>query len=154
MLSHRAKALICTTYLLLGACHLHSNYSRDKANHPAHTNSANPGALRIIEINPSVYRGRPAPTEEARCKAWRLTDRQAEQIFKLNEHYDENPYSQFYQMSCVISGELIAEGKAWRFEIDGGGTAIWQREDEVRYWGCSTQACEPLVMLLTDFMQD
>lgn len=110
--------------------------------------------VRITSIGSAIYNGKHAADDEARCKRWRLSGKQAVQFFQLCKRYEENPYSRFYQASCAISGELIAEGKIWRFEIDGGGTATWQHEGEVRHWGCSAPSCEPLVMLLTDFMDD
>ena len=115
--------------------------------------AANTARIRIIAIASATYHGKRATDDETRCKRWKLTPQQAVRFFQRSERYDENPYSRFYQTSCAISGELDAEGKRWRFEIDGGGSAIWRHEAEVRHWGCSAPSCEPLVMLLTDLME-
>lgn len=76
-----------------------------------------------------------------------------EHFFALSREYGENPYQEFYQMNCSISGELQSSGVTWSFKIDGGGTAAWRSGHTVRYWGCSAQDCEPLVILLTDGMK-
>jgi hypothetical protein len=76
-----------------------------------------------------------------------------ERFFRLSREYTQNPYNQFYQMNCTITGQLRANGKKWAFTIDGGGTATWRDWKTTRHWGCSAQACAPLVMLLTDGMK-
>lgn len=114
---------------------------------------SNPSETQVIRVGSSVYTGRAGADEEAWCKDWRLTKAQVEQFFRLSKHYDENPYSLFYQVSCSIPGELQAEGRTWKFAIEGGGTATWDNAGTTRYWGCGSKECEPLVILLTDFME-
>ncbi|MGH8074049.1 MAG: hypothetical protein ACREO4_08250 [Lysobacter sp.] len=83
---------------------------------------------------------------------WHLGQSQAERFFEISERYEESPYNAFYQVPCSISGELEAEGRSWTFQINGGATAAWTSGDEVRYWGCSDNECEALVLLPTDLM--
>ena len=73
-------------------------------------------------------------------------------FFELSERYAESPYSAFYQVPCSISGKIEVEGKTWNFVIGGGGAASWSRGNEIRYFGCSAQACGPLVLMPTDLM--
>lgn len=108
--------------------------------------------IRVARVDPARYTGAAGGWEEAACRRWRLSAAQVEQFFRLSQQYPENPYSLFYQTPCVISGELQAEGRAWRFEIAGGATATWTHGNDVRHWGCSAKACEALVILATDLM--
>jgi len=107
---------------------------------------------RIIEVAAAEYSGPSGDALESACRNWHLTDRQVATFFELGEAYEQSPYSAFYQLPCSISGKLEADGKAWNFVIDGGGTATWSHGNETRYFGCSAKACEPLVLMLTDFM--
>lgn len=100
---------------------------------------------------PHYAGGKDAALQDA-CSAWHLSATQVERFFQLSESYPSSPYSSFYQVPCSISGELRAEAKTWEFTINGGATATWRTEGETRYWGCSAKACEPLVVLPTDFM--
>lgn len=109
--------------------------------------------VRVTEIGRAAYSGRAATAEERVCKDWRLSAAQVERFFALSKEYAENPYREFYQVSCSTSGKLESEGKTWAFEIEGGGTAIWKAGNSTRFWGCSASACEPLVILLTDGME-
>lgn len=86
------------------------------------------------------------------CSSWSLDAKQVESFFKLSKEYQEDPYRMFYQVPCSISGELKAGGEAWKFNINGGATATWSREGEIRHWGCSVEECERLVMIATDSM--
>jgi len=133
--------------VLLG-CHPGSKAEESGAS-SAH---APPASIEILSVNPSTYSGRSGTTEEQACKNWRLSKTQARIFFGLSKEYRENPYHEFYQLSCSITGELRSGGKRWGFSIDGGGTATWRYGKTTRYWGCSTARCEPLIILLTDGM--
>lgn len=121
--------------------------------------SAPPPGLAIVDAGPQVisvalprYDGPPGDALQDACQAWELSAQQVERFFQLSEPYSSNPYSGFYQLPCSVSGELQAEGKAWTFEINGGGTATWRAKEETRYWGCSVEECGPLVLMPTDSM--
>lgn len=106
----------------------------------------------IIEVADAEYVGPPGDPLEAACRDWRLSARQVATFFQLGQRYEQRPYAAFYQVPCSISGKLRAEGKTWDFVIGGGGTAIWTHGEEERHFGCSADACEPLVLLPTDLM--
>lgn len=108
--------------------------------------------VRVTRVAAAKYEGVVGGSEQAACDGWRLGARQVERFFRLSEHYEESPYSAFYQVPCSISGELQAEGRSWIFQINGGATATWTNGDEVRYWGCSDERCADLVLLATDLM--
>lgn len=86
------------------------------------------------------------------CGKWTLTPAQVERFFAISQRYPERPYSEFYQLSCDISGEIRADGRPWTFEINGGGTATWTSRNEVRHWGCSARECDSMLLLPTDGM--
>lgn len=79
-----------------------------------------------------------------------IDPRTGTRFFELSRQYDENPYSEFYQVPCMIAGQISSEDRAWRFEINGGGTATWSANGQVRHWGCRAAQCEPLVLLYSD----
>lgn len=110
------------------------------------------GFLRVVDVNGPRYGGDEELPLETVCRNWRLSDHEVATFFLLSEQYEESPYSSFYQVPCSISGALEADGKAWDFVIGGGGTATWSDGNETRYFGCSAQACEPLVLMPTDLM--
>ncbi|RNF85097.1 hypothetical protein EER27_04755 [Lysobacter psychrotolerans] len=109
-------------------------------------------ALRVTKVDPAHYAGTAGGAEAVACRNWRLSTTNVERFFRLSERYEESPYSLFYQGPCSISGELQAEGRTWRFQLDGGATATWTGGGETRHWGCSAKECEPLVLLATDRM--
>lgn len=124
---------------LLPACNWHNGAS-------AHT-------VGVIKVGAAQYSGGlEDPLHEA-CRKWTLTPAQVERFFAISKTYSETPYSEFYQLPCAISGELSVEGRTWAFEINGGGTATWTGDGEVRHWGCSAEACETLLLLPTDGMK-
>lgn len=98
------------------------------------------------------YSGAPNDPLQAACRRWTLTPLQVERFFAISQRYSDSPYGSFYQLPCSISGKILAEQRAWEFDINGGGTATWVSGNEVRYWGCSAKECEPLILLLTDGM--
>lgn len=126
--------------LLVTACRSESAF----ASHTA--------ALRVTRVDASRYEGNRGGTLEEACTNWRLSPVQVARFFRLSQHYQEDPYNAFYQLPCSISGELEAEGKVWRFQINGGATATWTSGEDERHWGCSAKACESLVLLPTDGM--
>lgn len=114
--------------------------------------AASPGFLRgDVGKDESHHSMIDGPVRDA-CRKWSLTPAQVKQFFALSKRYSGNPYSEFYQVPCSISGVIEAEGREWKYEIKGGGTATWIGDGEVRYWGCAAKECEPLVILLTDSM--
>lgn len=109
-----------------------------------------PPLPEIIEIGTANYSGPPGSPLESACREWRLSNSQAAAFFQLSQQYDQPPYAAFYQVPCAISGTLQADGKIWNFVIGGGGTATWSHIDQRRHFGCSADACRPLILLPTD----
>ncbi|MDH5823553.1 hypothetical protein QFW77_11205 [Luteimonas sp. RD2P54] len=100
----------------------------------------------------TAYHGEPGhPLEEA-CRTWKLSSSQVQAFFHSADAYEDRPYQRFYQMGCSISGHLQAEGRNWRFAINGGGVATWQEGGTTRHFGCSAKKCESLLLLPTDGM--
>lgn len=135
------SALVAGAFVLAGTACSHASRTVDGAKGP-----------RIVAVAGAEYSGPSGDALETACRNWRLSDRDVARFFELSERYEESPYSAFYQVPCSISGRIEAEGEAWEFVIDGGGTAIWSHENETRYFGCSAQACESLVLMPTDLM--
>jgi hypothetical protein len=118
-------------------------------------NEANP-PFEVKKIGPSRFEasqssGRDEALIEA-CAKWRLTKEQAQRFFRLSKPFEENPYNEFNQLPCSIEGVVEAEGEIWEFIINAAATAFWQHGEEVRYFGCSAPACEPLVLMMPDQM--
>lgn len=86
------------------------------------------------------------------CRAWTLTPEQAGRFFALSEEHLESPYSEFYQLPCSIAGNLVQDGKAWKFRINAGATAVWTSGAETRRFGCSAPSCAEFVLLMPDGM--
>jgi len=108
--------------------------------------------MRIVDAGLSRYDGAAGDPLETACRRWRLSAQQVAEFFRLSREYEEPPYSAFYQLPCSISGKLRSEGTTWHFVIGGGGTATWSKGGQTRYFGCSADACEPLVLLPADGM--
>jgi len=103
------------------------------------------------KFKPEEASGEVAALAEA-CANWQLTKEQVQHFFQLSKAYKESPYSEFYQLPCSIEGVVEADGRTWEFTINAGATAVWWNGEEVRYFGCSAPACEPLVLLMPDGM--
>ncbi|MGY0610784.1 hypothetical protein [Luteimonas sp. A501] len=106
----------------------------------------------VIEVADAEYTGAAGDPLEAACGEWQLSGRQVVEFFQLSRQYGQSPYSEFYQLPCSISGKLRSEGATWDFVIGGGGTATWSHGGQTRHFGCSAEACAPLVLLHTDLM--
>lgn len=127
--------------LLLAAC-------RSEVSVPA-----TPLSARIVDVAPSRYHGTAGhPLEEA-CRNWQLSPPQILAFFRMADSYQEMPYSRFHQVGCSIDGHLDAEGRRWRFAINGGGIAAWEEGGTTRYFGCSAEECAALLPLPSDWMQ-
>ncbi|GAA3914464.1 hypothetical protein [Luteimonas lutimaris] len=111
-----------------------------------------PERVRIIDVGEPRYGGEPGDPLEAACHEWRLSAQQVAEFFRLGQQYEQPPYAGFYQLPCSISGKLRSEGVTWDFTIGGGGTATWSNGGQARHFGCSVEACEPLVLLPADGM--
>jgi hypothetical protein len=113
--------------------------------------------LEIKEVRPSRFKASEGGSKDealvAECAKWKLTKEQARRFFQISTSYKENPYNEFYQLPCSIEGVVEAEGKTWEFTINAGATAVWKSGKEVRYFGCSDPACEPLVLMMPDGME-
>lgn len=120
--------------------------STDGAQPPA---SASP---EVIEVAAADYTGEAGDPLETACRDWRLTRAQVAEFFRLGQQYEQPPYAGFYQLPCSISGKLRSEGVTWDFTIGGGGMATWSSGGQTRHFGCSVDACEPLVLLPADGM--
>jgi hypothetical protein len=126
---------------------------------PPEVKAASPDAkppFVIKEVSTSKFQATEGGnTDEAlvaECAKWRLTKEQAQRFFQISTSYKESPYSEYYQLPCSIKGVVEAEGKTWEFIINAGATAVWKSGNEVRYFGCSAPACEPLVLMMPDGM--
>lgn len=109
--------------------------------------------IHVLEISPADYHGAAGhPLEEA-CRKWTLSPEQVESFFRLSDSYPEAPYNSFYQIGCGISGQLRADGRRWKFAINGGGTATWQAGGTPRHFGCSASGCSSLLLLPSDGME-
>ena len=111
-----------------------------------------PSSPEVIEVADAEYTGEAGDPLEAACRDWRLSKGQVAEFFRLSQRYEQSPYTGFYQLPCSISGRLRSEGAIWDFTIGGGATAIWSNGGQTRYFGCSADACEPLVLLPADGM--
>jgi hypothetical protein len=111
----------------------------------------------VKEVSSSKFRAiEGGSTDEAlvaECAKWKLTRDQVQRFFQISTSYKDSPYSEFYQLPCSIDGVVEAEGQTWEFTINAGATAVWKRGKEVRYFGCSAPACEPLVLMMPDGME-
>ena len=111
-----------------------------------------PPSPQVLEVAAAEYTGRTGDPLEAACRNWRLSSEQVAEFFRLSERYEQSPYAGFYQVPCSISGKLRSEGVAWDFTIGGGATATWTHDEQTRHFGCSAEACAPLVLLPSDGM--
>ncbi|WP_242104107.1 MULTISPECIES: hypothetical protein [unclassified Lysobacter] len=139
-------SLLCATSTIL-AC---SNPPAPRAETPLAG-----GAPEILEISAPVYdptgaRG-DGPRLEAECKRWSLTREQAGTFFRLSQPITgEQKHHEFYYLPCSIRGRLRSDGHSWDFEINAAATATWSSGNEVRTFGCSDPACEPLVLMMPE----
>lgn len=136
---------------MLGACQsrVHSD--------SVHTGgAASRAAPTVLEIASAAYQprdgSRTSQTEADACAAWSLDKQQAEAFFALSEQLQEGQLHDFHWLPCSIEGRLQAEGREWRFEINGAGTSIWRSGDDARLLGCTRSACEPFVILLPEVL--
>ncbi|MEZ0471144.1 hypothetical protein [Luteimonas salinilitoris] len=108
-----------------------------------------PGSLQVSDISETALDTSASSQEgaTAACEGWALTRVQAEEFFSLSESIDQREFHHEYDTApCKITGSVDAEGRPWRFTINGAAKAIWEDGDEVRYFGCSAPACRPLVL--------
>jgi hypothetical protein len=121
----------------------------------ATTHAVRAGKLRITEIRAAQLQDSPdaAPERESlarACKAWHLSEADAARFFALAQEYPDGMGDDYYWLPCSIKGRLIADGRAWEFEINAAATATWRDGDTFRRWGCSARACAPLALLMPD----
>jgi hypothetical protein len=113
------------------------------------------GAPKILEISGPVYdptgaRG-DGPGLEAECRRWSLTREQAGTFFRLSQPITgEQKHHEFYYLPCSIRGRLQSDGHTWDFEINAAATAALSSGNEIRTFGCSDPACEPLVLMMPE----
>lgn len=84
------------------------------------------------------------------CKAWQLSHEQVARFFAVATEYPQLPQHSFDHLPCEIAGELQANGQRWEYRINAAGTASWVHDGQQRDFGCSANACEPLVLMLPD----
>jgi hypothetical protein len=75
-----------------------------------------------------------------------MSKEQAETFFKLSTLLPAGAGHEFDVLPCSISGRLRSDGREWDFEINAGASAVWRDKEDVRKFGCSQKACEPLVL--------
>ena len=107
--------------------------------------------LRIAKpaYDPTGERG-DGPALRTQCEAWVIDKQQAEAFFRHARRIKSTASHDYYHLPCSATGELAAEGKVWAFEINAAATATWKNGDEIRSFGCSDPACEPLVLMMPD----
>jgi hypothetical protein len=142
----RIKRLVKVLVFAMVACSPACRLSGNEANPPFEVKKIGPSRFEASQSS-----GRDEALIEA-CAKWRLTKEQAQRFFRLSKPYEENPYNEFNQLPCSIEGVVEAEGEIWEFIINAAATAFWQHGEEVRYFGCSAPACEPLVLMMPDQM--
>lgn len=65
----------------------------------------------------------------------------------ISDAIDSRTYVHEYDTApCIITGTLVEDGRAWKFEINGAAKARLTSGDDERLIGCSKPACKPLVM--------
>lgn len=111
--------------------------------------------MSVIEISAPTYDPTGARGDgsvlEAQCKAWSLDREQAEAFFRLSKPISgEEKHGAFYVLPCNVEGRLQADGRSWSFQINAGATATWTSGTEIRDFGCSDPACEPLVLMMPE----
>jgi len=121
----------------------------------ATTDAMRPGTLRITEIQPARMQDSNDSASEREslaraCKAWRLSKADAARFFALAQEYPDGLGDAYYWLPCSIKGRLIADGRAWDFEINAAATATWHDGETYRRWGCSAAACAPMALLMPD----
>ncbi|GHH61339.1 hypothetical protein GCM10009090_37750 [[Pseudomonas] boreopolis] len=108
--------------------------------------------VEVLEVDAPSYTGREGDSLREACSGWSLSKNDVKRFFQSSNSYRDSPYGEFYQVDCSITGRLRADGRVWDYEINGGGTARWKAEGEVRHWGCEASECRSLVLLPPDAM--
>lgn len=107
--------------------------------------------VEVISVQAADYTAETTdPAMERACRQWRLNPAQVTSFFQLATRYDTPPYRGFYNLPCVINGELKTKEHTWSFSIGAAATAVWRSGKESVYWGCSADACATLVLLPAD----
>jgi hypothetical protein len=88
------------------------------------------------------------------CSAWSLDAAQASSLFRLSKPLREGELHDYGWLPCSIKGRVQAEGRTWDFEINAAGTSTWRNGGDARLLGCSQAACEPLVILMPEGLQE
>ncbi|MBD2790710.1 hypothetical protein [Xenorhabdus szentirmaii] len=83
------------------------------------------------------------------CKRWKLTEEEIDNIFKMSNEYEYNPYHSFMQSPCDIKGKAKLHHEIWDFSITGGGIITLTRQNKEIYLGCDILVCEPFFILPT-----
>ena len=87
------------------------------------------------------------------CATWRLSSEDVAAFFSLSEEISQREaMKHYYRLPCSISGRLTLDGKSWDYAINAAATATLASGGQVRHFGCSSEQCEKLVLLPTDFM--
>jgi hypothetical protein len=77
------------------------------------------------------------------CKAWALTNEEAEAFFAMSRPVDARTFDEEYEDApCAITGTVHSEGEDWAFSINGASKATLRSGDTVRYVGCDLRECE------------
>ncbi len=105
-----------------------------------------------VEIEAASFSGRDGDPLYKACQDWSMTEADVRRFFSLSTPYEDNPYSEFYQLPCSISGRIEVDGQVWDYEINAGGVGKWTGKGKSRYWGCAAKECASLLLLPTDSM--
>jgi len=76
------------------------------------------------------------------CKAWELTQGDAEALFAMSQPIDARSWQQEHDAPCAITGVVRSDGMDWEFSINGASKAIWRSGGSVRYLSCDSRECE------------
>lgn len=112
--------------------------------------SSHPHDWHVAEISVGIVDSSALAQESAieACRSWSLTASQAEELFALSEQIDARTFHHEYDMApCQIRGVVNADGRTWKFTINGAAKALWQHGSDVRYFGgCRAPRCGSLVL--------
>lgn len=145
-----AKAGSASLALLLAAC---SSPAARPADAPA-APGANRSSVVVRSVGAPVYTPEPGRATDAglqlACQAWTLDHDDVARFFAASREYPDGTQDACCALPCTISGQLTADGQTWDDRINAAATAIWIHGKRMRPFGCSDQACAPLVLLPPD----
>lgn len=97
----------------------------------------------VLSIDPARIDATAAAVEAVdECKAWQLSEDEAEELFAMSHAVDAGTYLGYGEAPCTITGTVRSGGVDWQFTINGTAKATWKHGSDVRFLGCDERACE------------